>query len=200
MRPRVAKSGTIHVQHSMFADEHYPPKADTTRYVYTITFSTAYEGFLEAYRKGEPPDTAEVVTDGGYAVEIRRAVILDADDGEHYDWTQIQEAAHTAYQAETADDETMPDRLAEIKQLDRPKTHTVTWARARDLMLEALREGDDPWYAAVLLPDGEETPLYACQVEGETEPGLRDGSCQASAAVRRENRRASGDERTETVT
>ena len=166
MRPKVAKSGTIHIQHSMFADEEHPPKADPSRYVYTITFSAAYEGFLEAYRKGEPPDKAEVVTDGGYAVQIRQAVILDADNGERYEWTQIQSAAHTAYQAETADDQPKPPVQKRTRR-EPPPTYFIDWFTAWTAMAEALRTENDPWMAKVEVEDGSRVALAYCQITGE---------------------------------
>ena len=118
MRARVAKSGTIHIQESMFTtdarDEMEAPAQKTTpaSQAYTITFGQVYNAVLDAYRAGEPPEAIEVTTAGGYAVHPKFARIIDANNGQRYDWQEVHDAAHTIYLAESRPDAPMPDRLA----------------------------------------------------------------------------------------
>ena len=173
MRPRVAKSGTIHIQESMFTTDERDemeapaPKTIPASQAYTITFGQVYNAVLDAYRAGEPPEAIEVTTAGGYAVHPKFAQIIDANNGQRYDWQEVHDAAHTIYLAESRPDEPMPSRLAPPKEPPNPATYLVTYPQALELMLDALRKEANPWEAEVVFPGDKRVPLYVCQVDGE---------------------------------
>ena len=58
---------------------------------YTITFGQVYNA-VHAYRAGEPPEAIEVTTAGGYAVHPKFARIIDANNGQRYDWQEVHDA------------------------------------------------------------------------------------------------------------
>ena len=173
MRPRVAKSGAVHIQHSMFpptkAEQAEQPRAEAepSPQPYTITFGQVYNAVLDAYRAGEPPEAIEVTTAGGYAVHPKFARIIDANNGQRYDWQEVHDAAHTIYLAESRPDAPMPDRLAPPEEPPDPATYLVTYPQALELMLDALRKEANPWEAEVVFPGDKRVPLYVCQVDGE---------------------------------
>ena len=173
MRPRVAKSGTIHIQQSMFTtdahDEMEAPAQKTTpaSQAYTIPFGQVYNAVLDAYRAGEPPEAIEVTTAGGYAVHPKFARIIDANNGQRYDWQEVHDAAYTIYLVESRPDAPMPDRLAPPEEPPNPATYLVTYPQALELMLDALRKEANPWEAEVVFPGDKRVPLYVCQVDGE---------------------------------
>ena len=173
MRAKVAKSGTIHIQESMFSRDERDemeapaPKADPGTQAYSITYGQVYNAVLDAYRAGEPPEAIEVTTAGGYAVHPKFARIVDVNNGQRYDWQEVHDAARTVYLDESRPDEVMPDRLAPPEEPPDPATYLVTYPQALELMLDALRKEANPWEAEVVFPGDKRVPLYVCQVDGE---------------------------------
>ena len=84
MRAKVAKSGTIHFQHSMFStddrDPDYPPKADPSppetedvadlREFFQVDYREAYEVMLDALRNEEDPWLASISIDPQRSVPV----------------------------------------------------------------------------------------------------------------------------------
>ena len=84
MKAKVAKSGTIHFQHSMFStddrDPDYPPKADPSppetedvadpREFFQVDYREAYEVMLDALRNEEDPWLASISIDPQRSVPV----------------------------------------------------------------------------------------------------------------------------------
>ena len=133
MRARVAKSGTIHIQHSMFSDEEAPLASPTPpgRATFTITIVQAYDAIRHGIENEIDEADWMVTTSGGYTVKVSECNILYG----HY--RQVKRAVRI-----DLDDEA-PERKTEEPPFDFP----ITFTRAHELMLDALRDGRDPMTA-----------------------------------------------------
>ena len=180
MRPRVAKSGTIHIQHSLFAtderDAPTPPSDDDTYEenrgkpgypdmtpdpARAVSHDHLFTTFLEAYRAGEPIEDVKVSVAGGKSLPPADVLIISPDKHTHRGWIATRNRAREQYeQEEKAKAESLPD----LSKLSAASGYTVSAEVAYEAMMDAIRDNIDPLMVEVKADCGMHVRLCSCAV------------------------------------
>ena len=186
MRPRLAKSGTIHIQHSLFAtderDAPTPPADDDTYeenrgkpgypdMMPDEEFATTYEhlftSYLNAYRKGYPVDNMLVSVAGGEYRRADKVLIISPDKKTHHGWLTVRNHAREQYeQEEKAKAQSLEDfgKTPHPDDLSAATGYTVNTEVAYEAMMDAIRDNIDPLMVEVKTDCGMYVRLCSCTV------------------------------------
>ena len=186
MKFKIAKGGTIHTQHSMFATDERDLPAPTDDEIYeanrgkpgqpdltphparAVTNEHLFNTFLTAYRTGERIEDVKVSVADGKWLPPDEVLIISPDKRTAHGWISTRNRAHNQYADEVREKAQSPEETPNTPPpADLSAAKLIVSAEVGyEAMMDALRDNIDPLMVEVETDCGERVRLCSCTVRG----------------------------------